>query len=88
MELKRYDDGTYEIPASDLYEFVNNYFGPKIKVKQSFIVNKKRYTLATGEPQTMPVSHSGIDLEKYINRRFLCKNEVPFHITIIRPVED
>ena len=88
MELQTYSDGTFEVLASDLYEFVNNYFGPKIKVKQSFIVNKKRYTLATGEAQTMPVSHIGIDLEKHINGRFLCKKEIPFHVTIIKAVEE
>jgi hypothetical protein len=87
MDLNRFDDGSYEVAAHDLYEFVQNYFGPKIKVKQSFIVNKKRYTLATGEAQIMPISHSGLDLEKYANGKFLCKNEIPFHITIIRPVE-
>ncbi len=87
MELQQFEDGTYELPARELYEFVKNYFGPKIKVKQSFIVNKKRYTLATGEPQIVPVSHTGIDLEQYANGKFLCKNEVPFHITIIKPVE-
>ena len=87
MEVIHNADGTFEVAAHDLYEYEEHYFGPRIKVKQSFIVNKKRYTSADGQTQSVPVSHSGLDLKQYANGRFLCKNEVPMHITIIRPLE-